>query len=83
MQWSHFDHIRYLHLAMAGICNIEKILKKLSITTAVSPSLDISDIEKISMDSSGCTCALFKSVKVLDLDDCIESMDELIEKMDL
>lgn len=78
-----FDHIRYLHLAMAGICNIEKISKKLSITTAVSPSLDISDIEKISMDSSGCTRALFKGVKVLDIDASgqshidIENVEEL------
>lgn len=63
-----FDHIRYLDLAMAGVCQLEKISKKLSIKTEISTGLNVADIEKVSLDASGCTHALFKNIKVLNID---------------
>jgi predicted nucleic-acid-binding Zn-ribbon protein len=63
-----FDYIRYLDLAIVGICHTEKISKRLSIKTAISASLDISHIEKVSLDASGCTHALLKCIKMLEID---------------
>jgi len=63
-----FDQIRHLDLAIVGICCMDGISKRLIIDASISTSLDISNINKVSLSSSGNVHALLKNIKNLKLD---------------
>lgn len=80
-----FNWIRYLDLAIAGICQIDGISKGLSVTIANSAEVNISNIEKVRLGTSGYTRASLKNIKKLNIDTSGQSFIDIqeVEELDI